>query len=380
MKVVIWVKYSSEISLDEPMGGLERASIEIAKTLDGEVDVLVLGRGDREYITSNILFKGIRCRSEADYLKKCVHYLDNAEFDILHCMTHKYYMLLGKKKFKVIQHFHILYALLFWEHLGSGFHSNSNYSEKQKDFISTRLERLSRWTRMPNEGLDAVIACSGFIKENAVVNVGFPIDVIYNFVDLKEVGDPNYVKEDFILFVGALVPAKGISTLTKAAEILEDEGVTTPIKVIGSSRLWNVDCDDVVVEEFSKRKNIEFLGPKKHIDVIGYMKNAALGVMPSVFPDPSPFVAYEFQACGTPVVASNVGGIPEILEDGETGFLVSPENPGELADKLVFLLKNPGLREKMGEAGRRRIEKHFTTRLIKPKYVKLYSRLMRGLK
>ncbi|MDI6759287.1 MAG: glycosyltransferase family 4 protein [Candidatus Brocadiaceae bacterium] len=71
-------------------------------------------------------------------------------------------------------------------------------------------------------------------------------------------------------------------------------------------------------------------------------------------------VLLEAMSAGRPIVATNVGPIPEVVVDGETGFLVPPKNPALLAEKLIYLLKNKALAQKMGEAGRERWKRHFT--------------------
>jgi len=71
-------------------------------------------------------------------------------------------------------------------------------------------------------------------------------------------------------------------------------------------------------------------------------------------------VAAEAMACGKPVIASNTGGLPEIIDDRETGFLVQPEDPVAMAEALTELIDNPALREKLGAAGRRKVGEKFS--------------------
>lgn len=376
LKVAIWFKYGSNVALDEPMSGIPRASIDLARLLGGEFEVSVYGRGSkREYITPDTPFHGIKCESEVDYIKKSSELLDEEEADIVHCMTHKYYFFLEKRDYRVIQHLQLQSIPLFWEHARDGFQAKPVYTAEEKKYLSSGLERVREWTRAPNEGVDAVIACSRFIQKNARIEAKLPIELIYNFVDLKEVGEPEYDKEDYILFAGALVPVKGVHTLLEAAEILEEQECETPVKVVGSSGIWDSEYDKKIEGKLEETGNIEYLGPKNHAETIKHMKKAAIGVIPSIFQDPSPFVAYEFQACGTPAIATNVGGIPEIIEDKKTGILIPPDKPGTLAKKIMQLKRDPAKRRKMGEEGRKRIQKKFTAEKTKPKYVRLYRRL-----
>ena len=95
-------------------------------------------------------------------------------------------------------------------------------------------------------------------------------------------------------------------------------------------------------------------------------------VVPSLWPEPFGIVALEGMACGRPVIATRVGGLQEIVVDGETGFLVQPGNVEEFADRLERLLDDPGLRAEMGEKGRARVLEDFTwDQIVKKHYLPL---------
>ena len=79
-----------------------------------------------------------------------------------------------------------------------------------------------------------------------------------------------------------------------------------------------------------------------------------------------------------PLVASNAGGVPEIVIDGETGFLVTPEDDAALAIALGKLLRDPSLRSRMGNAGRQRAETHFSGRAAAERFEQVYADVLRG--
>jgi glycosyltransferase involved in cell wall biosynthesis len=87
-------------------------------------------------------------------------------------------------------------------------------------------------------------------------------------------------------------------------------------------------------------------------------------------------VLIEAMAAGKPVIGTLCGGIPEIIVDGETGLLVPPESPHELAKAISTLLKNPDLARRMGQAGRRRVEKHFSVDPYVENVEKVYLELL----
>ncbi|RLG99177.1 glycosyltransferase, partial [Candidatus Bathyarchaeota archaeon] len=85
----------------------------------------------------------------------------------------------------------------------------------------------------------------------------------------------------------------------------------------------------------------------------------------------------EAMASGLPVVVTNVGGNPEVVVDGETGFLVPPKNPEKMAEAIITLLKNKELAKKMGVAGRKRVEEKFSLERMVREYEEIYRNLLK---
>ena len=110
-------------------------------------------------------------------------------------------------------------------------------------------------------------------------------------------------------------------------------------------------------------------------DLIYLLSNVTIVVIPSLYEAPSA-VAMEASAMKRPVVASNVGGIPEVIIDGETGFLVPPKNPQAIAEKIIFLLKSPQIAKEMGEKGYQRVKENFTQEKLARNYEKAYEELI----
>jgi len=377
MDVVIWLKYSAPTSIGPDKdfgGGVARASIEVARLLGDKLDVSVYGRGKgRQRISTNVLFHGIHCKSELEYVRKSMDVLPDA--DILQCMSHTYSYFFDDKPWKTLLHVHGDSLPLLWGSFGRGSIGKPVYTRGEKEFIRKRLENIRRWGGDGFDGVDHIVACSKYISGIYRRRFpGKPLEVIYNPITVVE--REKVARKDFILFVGALTAGKGIDVLLETARILEEKRVETPIYVIGSTRQRRPSEDRFWREKFRGRKNVFFLGQKPHRKVIDYMGEASVGFVPSRSEGLS-YVALEFQSCGTPVVASSVGGIPEAVADGKTGLLSDPGNPEQFAGNLVYLLDNPELRRKMGEAGLRHVEKKFNPEGIAEKYVKVYRRLLK---
>ena len=176
-----------------------------------------------------------------------------------------------------------------------------------------------------------------------------PVKVIYNGVDLKRFRHVKSDLKDFyeagrlLLFVGRPAPFKGIQYLLRAIPKLNDMYEDLKCLLVGVKRnegyykayyMWLRS-----IAEDLELKNVIFLEPIHYFDLPKYYSAVDCLVVPS-FPDPSPKVVYEGQACSCPIVATNGGGIPEIF-GRESGLLFEPRNVQDLVDKIQTVLKDP---------------------------------------
>jgi starch synthase len=121
------------------------------------------------------------------------------------------------------------------------------------------------------------------------------------------------------------------------------------------------------------RPRIRWINAMLPVDeVVQLYSHAAVFVCPSIY-EPFGLINLEAMACSTPVVASRVGGIPEVVVDGETGLLVEPGDPAALAAALRRVLDDPARAARMGEAGRRRVEAHFSWDRIADRTLEVYQ-------
>jgi glycosyltransferase involved in cell wall biosynthesis len=111
-----------------------------------------------------------------------------------------------------------------------------------------------------------------------------------------------------------------------------------------------------------------------HRAVLRAFQRCLLAIVPSVWPEPCPTVLLEAMAAGRAVVASSVGGIPELVVDGETGLLVPPGDAAALRHALQRMLDDPTLRRRMGAAGRKRVEQFRGDRVV-PRIERVYQQV-----
>jgi alpha-maltose-1-phosphate synthase len=119
--------------------------------------------------------------------------------------------------------------------------------------------------------------------------------------------------------------------------------------------------------------NVTWINEMVPVSVVTQLySQAAVFCCPSVY-EPFGLINLEAMACETPVVASGVGGILEVVEDGKTGLLVPPAQPAALAQALTRVLGNPGLARDMGRAGRRRVEEKFSWASVAERTEQVYA-------
>lgn len=194
--------------------------------------------------------------------------------------------------------------------------------------------------------------------------------VIPSFLPPVEAGPPDEAylarlpREPFVLFVGGLLPQKGIWPLLGAYKRLRQPA--PPLVLIGPRFLNSpVDLPDGVIE----------LGPASHATVMAAWDHALLGVVPSVGAETFGNVVTEAMSHGRAVVASRLGGIVDIIEDGVSGLLVPPSDEAALATAIQRLLDDEDLRARIGEAARVRVERFSAARVI-PQFQAMYEELV----
>lgn len=190
---------------------------------------------------------------------------------------------------------------------------------------------------------------------------------IPNFINVNDV-KPNFMPGDYVLYVGRLAKEKGIITLLKAIQ-----GLDIKLKVVGDGPV-RADCERFVFE--NKINNVEFLGYKSGEELEKLYMQSAFLVMPSEWYENAPMTIIECFSYGKPMIGSNIGGIPEMIIDGETGFLFEPGNWQELQDKIKYVLRNPSLIENMGKKARVRAEKEYSAEVHYNRLMELYRKVL----
>jgi len=174
--------------------------------------------------------------------------------------------------------------------------------------------------------------------------------------------------------VAHILPHKGYDDLIHALALVKEKVPHVRCMIVGETpRKRFLQRLLQLAERLSVRDRLTLAGVQE--DVAPFLRAMDLFVLPS-HTEGLPITILEAMAAGRPVIATSVGGIPEVVRDGETGLLVPERDPRRLADAVLRLLETPGLAKAMGEAGRKRIEEAFTLEREARQTSLLYGQLL----
>jgi glycosyltransferase involved in cell wall biosynthesis len=184
-------------------------------------------------------------------------------------------------------------------------------------------------------------------------------------------------KGDNILYTGRLSREKGVEYLLKAMPLIIKEIPTVHLDIVGDGaekhRL------EILTKELNLEKNVTFIGSILYSEVQEYYKKNSIVIVTSIWPEPFGLIGPEAMSVGRPVIGTRVGGIPEWLEDGKTGYLIDPGDPKQIAEKVIKLLSDRRLMEQMGRKACKNAEHFFIEKHI-DKIEKIYEELIRKYK
>ncbi len=249
---------------------------------------------------------------------------------------------------------------------------------------------LSSWCeRVAVTAAAAVIAVSDGMR--ADILAAYPeidsekVRVIRNGIDTSEYApDPGTdvlrrhgidLDRPYVIFVGRITRQKGVPVLLRAAARLDPAAQLVLCAGQADTPELLAEVTGLVNGLRETRSGVFWIPEMlpKH-DVIQLLTHATVFAIPSLY-EPLGIVNLEAMACGTAVAGSRVGGIPEVVADGKTGILVPPDDPDELAVALNTLIRDPGLAEALGRAGRDRAVAEFGWAAVAEETARLYSEL-----
>lgn len=204
-------------------------------------------------------------------------------------------------------------------------------------------------------------------------NKAFPLSCPIRFIDtnLFKMSKPLKQRAKRIGFIGRLSEEKGVVNLIKAIPLVLDRQGELEFTIIGDGPQYKDIME--MVEEGNLSSVVKFTGWVSHAELPKHMNEMQLLIIPSLT-EGLPTIALEAMACGTPVLATSVGGVPEIIRDGKTGFIMEDNSPQTIAQGIIRVLSYPNLDEVVRNA-HTLIEKEYTHEAITERFRKLIASL-----
>jgi glycosyltransferase involved in cell wall biosynthesis len=214
-----------------------------------------------------------------------------------------------------------------------------------------------------------LLSPSLFLKQK-LMDFGIPGSTIAHmpiFVDFSEHPVSDNCNFDYVLYFGRLADNKGIKTLLDAVR-----GLDCKLLLIGEGPLsgW---VDDVCASSHGRISRLPFVSSRDELRT--YIQHAAFTVVPSVWYENQPATILETYAMGRPVIGSDIGGIPELIEHERTGLLCAAGNSAELADRVKFMWERPTLCREWGTNGNRKLREGFSRKCHYERLIQTYRSL-----
>lgn len=273
------------------------------------------------------------------------------------------YVHIGSNASLYRESFFVVLAKIFGKKTVSHFHAGDvdEYLEKQSNlgrkFISWAISQSDKLIAVSKDSAEK-------LQKLAPKN---EIEIIVNAIDTKPFAfSPNRFENRSkivrLLFVGAMGKLKGETDLADAIKIISTKNTDFRVSFLGfGGENLQKYCAEIGIENL-----IEFVGAVSLTERLSFFENADIFVLPTLA-EAMPMSVIEAMAAGLPIVSTTVGGIPELIEESEEGFLVEPSNARKLAEKLSILISDKDLRIEMGKKAQEKVGKELDFRVYTEK-------------
>ena len=348
-------------------GGAERLVVDLMEAMDRErfeVAAVSLFPEDGSILEEEIREKGLK-----------VFFLNKRLGPDPGIMAPLYRLIRDFKPHVVHTHLYVLrYALLsiLLCRVPGRVHTVHNVAQKEVDAVGKWVHKVAfRFCGVVPVSISEEVAAT----VRSLYGAHLDTPVIYNGIPTTrfsiEAPASSQREKLVLLHVGRFAPQKN--------HLLLIEGVARVLVKHPYIELWLVgdgplrtEVERLVLEK-KLQNHVRFMGLRR--DIPELLAQADVFLLPSDW-EGLPLVVLEAMAAGRPIVATRVGGVPELVEEGKTGFLVPPQAPDALAGAILRLAKDPELRRRMGEAARKRALERFDIRQTAQAYGELYLKLL----
>jgi len=231
---------------------------------------------------------------------------------------------------------------------------------------------LNKYILHYEDKVDCFISPSRFLKEK-MIEFGLPQEKIVhipNFIHIDKY-KPNFDFDNYLVCFGRLSHEKGIDILIKAMQGIS--GID--LLIVGDGPDYK---NYIKLVENMEIKNITFLGYRSGDDLHELVRNAMFSVIPSMWYENNPISVIESFALGTPVIGTDIGGIPELIDEREDGLLCEPGSVEDLREKIIHLINNKRIIKKMGKNAREKAEKKYSSIIYYERIKNFYNEIITG--
>ena len=225
--------------------------------------------------------------------------------------------------------------------------------------------------------VDAVITPPKFTKNKILQSGFFEKEKVFTnptFIDCNSV-TPVYTHKNYVLCLGRFSPEKGFIYVVRALRYLKDIPVT--VAVTGEKENCNEELKKAIAE-LGLEDKVEFLGFLQGEKLKNATENALCVAAPAIWYENMPNVVIEAYAYGKPVIASRLGSLEEMVEDGKTGILFEPKNEKDIADCIRRLYDSPELCRELGENARKKCETEYSPEQHWKRFTDIYNSIKQG--
>ncbi|MCK4401029.1 GT4 family glycosyltransferase PelF [bacterium] len=354
------------------IGGAERQLVELVKRLDKDkynITVCCITRGGpfeedlrKLGIEYHILYK--KFKLDFTVIFRLIHLIRRKKIDLVHT-----WMFTSNTWGRIAAWIAGVPVIIAEEH--GAFYSSLRHQISVDKLLLKCTDKIITVSDNLKESVERI----GKIPHEKIIAIHNGIDINEFSTSINNANLKNELKIDsecpVVGIVARLDPLKDHESFLKAAGHIVKELPEVRFLIVGDGELMGKL--ESLAGEIGLREKVIFAGFRQDINNILSIidvfvlcsTSEALGI-----------AILEAMACSKPVVATNVGGIPEVVDDGRTGILVPPENPQALADGIIRLLKNKEEARRMGLAGRKRVEQYFDINFTVEKTEQIYERLL----
>lgn len=361
------------IETSEP-GGAETVLLSLGKGLRGKGHYIAVGLLEKGWLYDQLKDADIEViflEQNQSYDLSCLNSLcriiRSHQIDVVH--THEFMMNVYGSMAGVITGVPVITTV----------HGKNYYWEKFRRRFAYRLAARFSTMVAVSEDMKCFLAERVGISKGEIrtLHNGIALDHAIEYPTLRNV---TCLREEFSIprgsfvigTVGMLVPVKGHATLLEAAAKVVKSRPDTIVLVVGEGELHGLLKE--MAEQLGIKENVRFLGFRNDVPALlqimdlyvcsSYSEGLSLAILEAMF-------------AGKPVVATNIGGNPEIVLDGETGFLLPPKDHDELASKILWLLQHQSLAQMIGVNGRQRVIDKFSLDAMVNSYLQLYGECLK---